>query len=110
MKAKALIAGALAVAAILVPAGTASAHNTRATWTAQEAANALVDSGLTWNTGRETVTYAECIGRGRVFYGNGFKHFLCYVETVQDPAPYLVKVHVRSGTNASVQFLDYYEG
>lgn len=106
MKVKALIASAGAALAILVPATTASAHPTSWYWTPQAIANDIYTSNLHWRSGAvDTVTYVSCRGTGRSYRG-GFKHFRCYVESLED-APFVIRVHILGRNSYSFRFRFY---
>jgi hypothetical protein len=96
---------AFAVVVLAFGAGAATAAPAGAPWiTAQSAAQELVDYGIEWDEGTDTVDYAWCKGYGR-HVGSGYRHFRCYVETEEDD-PYWVRVHSSWDLN-SVEWIGY---
>jgi hypothetical protein len=102
MKVIALLAAAAAFLAF--GAATASAHSGSPWITANRAAQTIYNNDIAWDEGIDTVTYVSCRGSGARL-GTRFRHFRCYVESLEDD-PYWVRAHsVRGGVE--VDFLAY---
>jgi hypothetical protein len=104
-----LALGAMVAALLLVPAYAAQAHPGRWYWNEGRAAGALLQDGIQWSDGYDTITYARCRGYGLYFTRGGYayyKHLICYVTSDED-YPYYVRFHVLGANRWLVNFLGY---
>lgn len=87
-------------------AAGAPAPATRA-WTAQFAAQQLVDGGLVYDNGfSHDVTYAECAATSTPDSSGGYSSFECYLESSQ-VAPYWIDLAVAEDGEARATFVEY---